>query len=225
MKKVFQERQKLNMYCLKIGLKRMLFLIITASLLTIFIYYYNIFCKVFLKGNNAQKNEVKNATIRIQNVYHIAYNHYIDSAVQETTDNFIFFVKFAYEPCNPEMHYTFLLNLDNTNKDIYERLYQMLGMDLVNKIKQCLMDNHASRINNKNTRIIVQKNWRDVEFCGYVKHFDSSYMKDHKSFYKYFFFINSSARGPFLPNYWLKPWFISIFIKILMKFNLNFLLK
>ena len=51
---------------------------------------------------------------------HISYVHYLDTHDKITIENFKFFLHFAYEPCNADVDFTIILNVNNLNQSIFE---------------------------------------------------------------------------------------------------------
>jgi hypothetical protein len=87
---------------------------------------------------------------------------------------------------------------------VNSELLKLVDKDLVYNLTTC-----------KNTAIIIKNN-KGSDICANVQMFKTNHWKRIKNYFKYFFFINSSVRGPFLPNYWTKPWW-DIFIDMFKK--------
>ena len=139
---------------------------------------------------------------------HISYVHYLNSKDERTTGNFKFFFNFAYEPCHSDVDFTITLNIDNLvskneilNSNIFLNAFDN-DKALLNRFISCSDSLNLQR----NTYIIVRKNKNGGDLCANVDFFKSHFWMQNKNNYKFYFFINSSARGPFLPNYWLKKW-------------------
>ena len=136
---------------------------------------------------------------------HVSYVHYIDSNSESLNENFKFFLHFAVQPCDSRVDYRITLNTNNINVDINAHVANILADDeLMSQINNC-----------SNVVLIKNSNTRDL--CVHAEQVKSKDWKKNKQKYKYFFFINSSTRGPFLPNYWTEPWW-NIFTN---KFMLN----
>ena len=137
---------------------------------------------------------------------HISYVHYLDTLDKITIENFKFFLHFAYEPCNADVDFTIILNVNNTNQPIFERdLFRKAfgnSARLMNEFQSC----QDSQNPNRNTYLIVRQNKDGGDLCANAELVKSDFWLKNKDRYLYYFFINSSARGPFLPNYWRKKW-------------------
>ena len=59
---------------------------------------------------------------------------------------------------------------------------------------------------NRNTYLIVRQNKDGGDLCAHAEFVKSDFWLKNKNSYLYYFFINSSCRGPFLPNYWVRKW-------------------
>ena len=114
-------------------------------------------------------------------------------------------MNFAVQSCDSRVDYRIILNTNNINVDINSRVAEVLADDeLINQIKKC-----------HNVLIIKNKNTKDL--CAHTEQLRNASWKLDKQKYKYFIFINSTPRGPFLPNYWTEPWW-KVFTN---KFSLN----
>jgi len=54
----------------------------------------------------------------------------------------------------------------------------------------------------------VRKNIYGGDLCAHAELVKSDFWQTKRNNYLYYFFINSSARGPFVPNYWTSKWYI-----------------
>ena len=138
---------------------------------------------------------------------HISYVHHLDTNGIETKDNFKFFMHFAYEPCRNDVDFTITLNInsDNANNSIFERdafKNAFYDSNHLNMFKSCQDSQNPKR----NTFLIVRENKDGGDLCANVDLVRSESWLKRKDNYMYYFFINSSTRGPFLPNYWLRKW-------------------
>jgi len=163
--------------------------------------------------NNSQKsfhkfNIIKNpkSTAKI----HIAYVHYLNTRERPTIENFKFFMHFAHDPCHTDVDFTIILNL---NTELYKQEgINIYDLDLfknafssqahLNRFKSCESKENPLR----NTYLILRENRDGGDLCAFSDMIRNDFWLESKSMYTYFFFINSSARGPFVPNYWLKKW-------------------
>ena len=129
---------------------------------------------------------------------HITYTHFLESTDKLANENFKFFLDFAYEPCSKILDYTFIFNkniLKNVSKDaLYYELNSFIDYKIVKKMKSC-----------KNTKIIQRLNIGH-DLCAIKEMLDSPEWKIAEKKYNFYFFINSSVRGPFLPSYWINEW-------------------
>lgn len=117
---------------------------------------------------------------------HSSYVHYLDTTDTNTVENFKFFVHFGYEPCHPDMYYTFLLNAADTKKtNLTDQLTNLLGRDTYKKMIDCAV----------NTRIVLRPNTPGADLCAHVENFQTDEWKAMESKFSFFFFINSSVRG------------------------------
>ena len=192
--------------------KKCLYIISIATVLIVF----KIICEVFLK-NTTKLNEIcmlnetfefdtrknPNSIAKIQ----ITYAHFLDTNDEPTIENFKFFMNFAYEPCHQDVDYIIILNLEKSFnlKSIFEN--QLLhnafdDIDLFQKFVSCQDEKNL----NRNTYLMLRKNKDGGDLCAFVDLIKTEFWTNIRSSYSYFFFINSSARGPFLPNYWNRKW-------------------
>jgi hypothetical protein len=119
---------------------------------------------------------------------------------------------FAYLPCSRHIFYTITLNrislnLNNSNHDY---LSNLLGLNLYTQVQACSIKNAEietlSRGFVQNTQVIIRENKPGGDLCADAEFYASGFWKRSEPVFEYFFVINSSARGPFLPNYYLKEW-------------------
>ena len=164
----------------------------------------------FFKHQSSKCKPVENSNfIKI----HMSYVHYLNTKDERTIQNFKFFFHFAYEPCHSEVDYTITLNVDNFEQSkpflyVIDFLKSTINdITITNQFKSC------SNISNpkRNTYLIVRENKPGGDLCAHADLFKSDFWLKNKLNYKYYFFINSAARGPFLPNYWLKKWLVRYF--------------
>ena len=141
-------------------------------------------------------------------VSHVSYVHYLDTKDTRTIDNFKFFIHFAYAPCHPEIDFTITLNT-NMGSSLKSLFQHMLFIDAFSNHAQLFHDFVACQSEDnpmRNTRVILRRNMRGGDLCAHADLVQSGKWREKKSKYAYYFFINSSVRGPFLPNYWLRKW-------------------
>jgi hypothetical protein len=132
---------------------------------------------------------------------------------------------FAYSPCNPNVFFTIILNRKNNDSSLQDYLMNLLGEKLYQEVEDCLFkDEGKLKLNfERNTQIITRINTPGGDLCSHVEFLKSDFWLSNGSLFKYFFFINSSVRGPFLPRYYLKKWQVFHFnTKIDYKIDLNF---
>jgi hypothetical protein len=124
---------------------------------------------------------------------HVFYVHHMDSKSEAVIENFKFFMHFGVNSCNSRVDYRIILNTNNISTDFQAKIAEILNNDkLFSQINKC-----------SNVKLIKNLNTRDL--CVHAEQLKSEAWKRDKKKYKYFFFINSSTRGPFLPNYWTEP--------------------
>ena len=195
-------------------LKQSYYVTLTAIFITTFVF----FLKTKTNFKNVDENKNSNTTV---SKIHISYVHYLNSKDERTVQNFKFFFHFAYEPCHADVDFTITLNIDTETLTNLSKDNTIFGISsflnafpsdqtLLARFKSC------SNINNplRNTYLILRENIAGGDLCANVDFFKSDFWIKNKLSYKYYFFINSSARGPFLPNYWLKKWLIFIHLSI-----------
>ena len=135
----------------------------------------------------------------------VSYVHHIDTNSEATKENFKFFMFFGVQPCDSRIDYRIVLNMNNLNEDLNNKLAKALADDeLMNQIESC-------------TNVVIVKNQNTRDLCAHSQQLKREAWNSEKHKYKYFFFLNSTPRGPFLPNYWKEPWW-KIFTN---KFSLN----
>ena len=137
----------------------------------------------------------------------ISYVHYLNTHETRTVQNFRYFMHFAHEPCNPDVDFVITLNVDSTslNGSIFETKVFMSAFSEaahLEKFKWCQDERNPRR----NTYVIVRQNKAGGDLCANVDLVKSDFWHMNKAKYIYYFFINSSSRGPFLPNYWTRKW-------------------
>ena len=132
--------------------------------------------------------------------------HYLDTLDKITIENLKFFLHFAYDPRNTDVDFTIILNVNKTNQHILERdlLRNAFGNSarLIDEFKSCQDSKNPTR----NTFLIVRQNKDGGDLCAHAELVKSDFWLKNRDRYDYFFFINSSARGPFLPSYWIRKW-------------------
>lgn len=171
------------------------------------IYYDNSLKNYFGVKNNPNNltkfysNFCSHTTLKEKNTFskdfklHIAYIHFLETKDQKSIENFKFFMDFAYEPCSNRIDYTFIFHTDSMQVNIFQVLRKMFDDDgFIDKLKYC-----------KNTQFKYRLN-KGSDLCAFKKLFASEYWNSRENDYQFYFFINSSVRGPFLPAYWTKPW-------------------
>ena len=165
-------------------LKHKLFVTIALLLLIIFLLITN-------KNEKNLANQDDNFKI------FISYVHKIDTNDEISHENFRFFMNFGLLPCDDRVHYRIILNTLYVYFDLWEQVGKILNDDdLIGKIKKCA-----------NIEFIKRLNVLGTDLCGHIEIFKNQTWKNLLlNQYKYYFFINSSVRGPFLPNYWTEPW-------------------
>jgi hypothetical protein len=163
-------------------------------------------------------NVIKNSNSKAK--IHIAYVHFLDTSEHSTVENFRFFMHFAHYPCNSEVDFTIILNMAPSsyaqrsniyNLDLFKKAFN--SEEHLEKFKSCESHNAANPM--RNTYLILRENRDGGDLCAFadmIAH--EKFWQKSKSIYKYFFFINSSARGPFLPNYWLRKWYEILLVKL-----------
>ena len=136
----------------------------------------------------------------------ISYVHYLDTEKWRTIENFRFFMHFAHEPCDPEVDFIIIINMDESySMPIFEqKLFKDAFSDdkHLETFKWCQNERNPHR----NTYLILRQNKDGGDLCANVDFLKSDFWLKNKQAYSYYLFINSSARGPFLPNYWTRKW-------------------
>lgn len=126
---------------------------------------------------------------------HVLYAHFIDTNDEKTIENFKYFLNFAYKGCSPSIEFTFIFNIEsNTETTIDDKLKKLVNSEIFYSLKNC-----------KNTQIKTREN-RGFDLCAYSEYLKSNDWQAKEKLFSFYFFINSSVRGPFLPAYWTKPW-------------------
>lgn len=158
-----------------------------------------------------QSNPLESDTSRNEKI-HITYVYYADRVSVET-ENFYFFMNFAYVPCHPDIDFTIIMNSNAglIDKHRVSFIKTVLGKDLERRIQNCSKeafvngDDEDDRL--ANTVLIWQPNIRHgSDLCTHMNYMATPDWQRAESLYKYFGFINASARGPFMPKYWLREW-------------------
>lgn len=160
---------------------------------------------------------------------HVFYIHQWDGEDKLNKGNFAFFMNFAYIPCSSKVFFTILLTHDKLNisenhanpnefhkrvkhylkkLDYTKKFGEILGTEKANKLMKCINtgDKVDGNFSSANTKIYLLKNQLGSDLCAYKNLLNSDYWKLNQHLFAYFFFINSSVRGPFLPLYYFKPW-------------------
>ena len=198
---------------------RLIIFVVAFCGISLFIFGNSFFnkCKKYSSNSTCVKN-IKNQTFHKFNLVknskstakiHIAYVHYLNTREEPTIENFKFFMHFAHVPCNSEVDYTIILNL---NSDVYRQISNVYDLDLfknafsgrdhLEKFKSCESNENPLR----NTYLVLRENRDGGDLCAFSDMIRNEFWLKTKAMYTYFFFINSSARGPFVPNYWLRQW-------------------
>ena len=166
-----------------------------SSLLLIIILFLIL---TILFNDNVKDSFSKNFTICDNNgdnfKIHVSYVHHIDTKNQALMENFKFFMFFGVQPCDSRVDYRIILNMNNISDDVNNKVAKVLADDeLMSQIRNC-------------SNVVIIKNKNTLDLCVQSEQLKTEYWKSVKHKYKYFFFINSTPRGPFLPNYWTEPW-------------------
>jgi hypothetical protein len=162
-----------------------------------------------VEKNVSSSNETRSIR-RKKRLVHVSYVHYLDTKDKQTVENFKFFIDFAYSPCDQQVFFTITLNQDDVSKNPREYLRSLLGLNVYEKLSRCLITANNIALNSKikqNTQIIIRKNRPGSDLCAQVEFLRSEFWLSNEKLFKYFFFINSSVRGPFLPTYYFKRWY------------------
>jgi hypothetical protein len=175
-----------------------------------FLLLLTMFCFTIIISTKKNKNESEyklETNPQTNPKIHVSYVHYLDTTDGITSQNFKFFMHFAYEPCHVDVDYTIILNVNEIGKkSIFERdLFRNAFSNstrLMNEFQSCQNSKNPKR----NTFLIVRKNVNGGDLCAHAELVKSDFWLENRNNYLYYFFINSSARGPFLPNYWTSKW-------------------
>ena len=203
----------------KIPIFRLIIFVVSFCGISLFIFG-NILsnkCKKYSSNSTCIKN-IKNQTFHKFNIVknpkstakiHIAYVHFLNTPDVTTIENLKFFIHSAHDPCNSEVDYTIILNL---NSNFYKQISNVYDLDLfknafsgrdhLEKFKSCESSENPLR----NTYLVLRENKDGGDLCAFSDMIRNEFWLKTKAMYAYFFFINSSARGPFVPNYWLRKW-------------------
>ena len=124
----------------------------------------------------------------------VQYVHPIETKNEIIMENFRYFLTIGVLPCHSNADFRIILITKSENTNVYEKLGPLLNdTDLVQDLKRC-----------KNVNFLLSQNSEGL--CAHSIQFKRSEWIREKLKYKYFFFIDSTLRGPFLPNYWAQPW-------------------
>lgn len=199
-----------------IQIKYLRILLITLSIvLIVFILKLLIFninieqpSNTIIKYKYLVKHEINSDNLEAKNKpIHVIYAHYFDTNDKLSVENFIFFMNFAYLPCDPNVFFTIIFNRKSLSRNLMDDLALMIGDDLVSKLKNCISFEGVFETKFKyNTKIITRQNDRGGDLCTYIDYMKTDFWQNNENLFHFYFFINSSVRGPFLPNYWIRPW-------------------
>lgn len=157
---------------------------------------------------------------------HLFYVHYLDGDDEYTKENFKFFMTFAYLPCDPNMFYTLVINRQRMSSNLLDDLSLLLGQDIVADVKRCeCNEEDLKNCAIQNTKIVVRLNDHGADLCAFSNLLKSEFWMINEKHFLYYFFLNSSVRGPFLPSYYDKKWwemFTELFEKVNIFFNLDY---
>jgi hypothetical protein len=107
--------------------------------------------------------------------YHVIYIHYLNTNDAIIKENFNFFMHFAHEPCNTDVDFTIILNVDS---QIYNQLKEQKFMSIydldlfteafstkahLDRFKLC----ESSYNSLKNTRLVIRENREGGDLCAY----------------------------------------------------------
>ena len=163
-----------------------------------------------IKQNSGDENFEKFANTHKNPKIHISYVHFLHTVDMVTVDNFKFFMNFAYEPCHLDADFTIIINYEKSfSKTSTSDLDKLISSTFSNKsdwekFKDCQNGLNPSR----NTFIIMRENKDGGDLCAHADFLKMEFWLENKASYAYYFFINSSSRGPFLPNYWTQKWWL-----------------
>lgn len=174
---------------------RVLFVIIFA-LATLLVNINRIKKSARISKPNASQESADHQAIDTFQRIHLTYIHQVDTEIKELHGNFKFFLHFAYAPCDQRIDFYLTLIVNSDELDVYDYIKNLVDDDeLYNQLLTC-----------RNTFFRKRLNSPGPDICSYAELLRSDEFKEVKNNYNYFFFINSSVRGPFLPNYWTEPW-------------------
>ena len=168
-----------------------------AILLLLLILCVSSFCDFFF-------NKVKRFKI------HVTFVHDMDTNEQVTLENLKYFLHFAYKPCNEEVDYTFIFNkkimnpFTSKNYPVYgltQELKEYLGKIIDLNLFKCSVSDEISK-----STLFITDSYIGGDICSYSYYIKTKWFLKKKFIYDFFFYINSTVRGPFLPIYWEKPW-------------------
>ena len=157
--------------------------------------------------------------VHAQSRIFLTYVHYLDTTDYRTNENLKFFMHFAHEPCNTEVDFVIIFNVNFHTAPIFEhKVFVEAFRDATHlqRFRWCQDERNPQR----NTYVVVRKNKDGGDLCANVDFLRNEFWLQNKAKYAYYFFINSSTRGPFLPNYWTKKWLVPL--KLIRK-NINLL--
>jgi hypothetical protein len=187
--------------------KTIVAIIVIVQLLQLLIFYHKIESLEQKKKSHNSKHLPAFSYIFLHS--HIFYVHYMDTNDRFTVENFVFFMNFAYLPCDPQLFFTIVLNRRNMDTNLMSDLERILGSKTIGTMKNC-MYNELNLSNTdrgaRNTKLVVRLNDQGGDLCANSDLLKSEFFKSNEQLFYYYFFINSSVRGPFLPNYYLKKW-------------------
>ena len=163
---------------------------VSLTILAVLLLFYNDDSKLSKVRILCENLSSSNADFKV----HVSYVHHIDTDKPNIMENFRFFMNFGVHPCDPRVDYRIILNTNNINANINDKLAKVLADDeLMSEIESC-------------SNVVIIKNKNNKDLCAHSDQLKTEAWKSDKLKYKYFFFINSTPRGPFLPNYWTEPW-------------------
>jgi hypothetical protein len=142
---------------------------------------------------------------------HVTFMHDMDTNEQVTIDNLKYFLHFAYKPCNKEVDYTFIFNKKITNQfssknyavyGLTQELKEYLGKIIDLNLIKCSDTDEIDE-----STLFITDSYNGGDLCSYTYYIKTRWFVRKKFRYEFFFYINSTVRGPFLPIYWKKPWY------------------
>ena len=158
---------------------------------------------VFLREPLSTHTESKSEPIEPK--IHVTYLHFMDTTEQVTIENLKYFLHFAYKPCDQAVDYTFIFNTNKFNRSSTKN-HPVYGLTPELKAYlQKIIDPDWLKSAESNT-LFITDGYIGGDLCSYSNYINSMMFMGRRFRYKYFFYINSSVRGPFLPSYWKKPW-------------------